>query len=941
MVEAETRDRIFEILLTPKVGDLPADRRLPRELVDLMSLPARPGRGGRQPRIPAGFETKATAELRKQLGSPTVFRNRGAELQLWEENPEGDGALVARLSTKDVQKGETSLAQIHGCRELCKWEGLTPRYILVATKQSGESSFENRLDFQFLKSAIERDELNWVMYREPDRIARNGEAAGALFRNLQSNGVDLYLTDMGRKMNWTTDKLILTTMGGVAEYERTQLAGRTGGALQRRWAEEGRGWPATEKFGFRRTKDKYLEVDPEQWGFIERIHRDYAGLCDPSGRGSLKKLREHIAQQGCLLSKEKVRQILWDPIYTTGEWGVYSKKDGTYYPGRTVEIENPIPAELMAKNQALLRATRGNVTRTPLGTFLLNHVDLVHAKCMNTPVERESGEPKFPRLRGRNYNGRRARRPKSYNHEYPVPPGCRRYTVPAEELDEAVVDLLLELAGSSELQRSYALAASMRTNWVDKPEDLAPLRRGISDLKRSRAQLLRQFTDSGKAGDLSEAETVKEMLQAFNTEIKSLEARIEIVRDFKKTEPSDASAELVESMRRVLRPGDNPTTDQRQRRVALIQTLVSRVIVHDTDWGLEIEVEGALVPDDQSRIPIGVGAHFDEALKACHKPATKGDLSGRSVTGLFGGVAPVWRSRRVPVGVLPYTELTVETLCKMIRWVDERTPSGKFFRKDGENCPWDDAVSGVPQIPNFRCLISMCHGLGTSTRALIRQALGWEEAIRKGRVGPKTEDEITHCFWLAMNDGFGEQLNWREWNEFGRSKAYMPTQTMLCMSAREIDVPIRDLFAAALSLRQGEVENKGALPALRAIQRRKNLVLSSCYSIKQIEVLGFPVWKIRRLRKQDQLVSFNVSGIKTVMYPQWQFLPGAQIHPVAVRIAKIVKDYGVLFIELHDAMNGEGSPPRPSTKPLAKIHEESDWDWIVQSVRDAVEPRSS
>jgi hypothetical protein len=55
-----------------------------------------------------------------------------------------------------------------------------------------------------------------------------------------------------------------------------------------------------QPFGFRPDARDYVEVDPEQWSFVERIHGDHATL-DPLGGGSIRRLRRHLVAMGWAL----------------------------------------------------------------------------------------------------------------------------------------------------------------------------------------------------------------------------------------------------------------------------------------------------------------------------------------------------------------------------------------------------------------------------------------------------------------------------------------------------------------------------------------------------------------------------------------------------------------------------------------------------------------
>lgn len=133
---------------------------------------AAPGRG-RRTRVPSAFETQATRALMDELGEPTIRTYRGSTLQMWEVDRAGDGIVCARLSSEDLDKGETAMGQVHGLRDLSERLELRVRYIVVELRVSGVPDMDERPDFEFLRDRIERGEINWVGYRHPDRVARH------------------------------------------------------------------------------------------------------------------------------------------------------------------------------------------------------------------------------------------------------------------------------------------------------------------------------------------------------------------------------------------------------------------------------------------------------------------------------------------------------------------------------------------------------------------------------------------------------------------------------------------------------------------------------------------------------------------------------------------------------------------------------------------------
>jgi hypothetical protein len=111
-------------------------RPLPR-WEDIVSAVARSGTGGRRKRIDVGFEIEATRELRERYCAPQAIPHRGSLLLIWEMNDDGDGIIAARLSSQDVQKGETAMGQIHNGLALAAGHGLKPACAVVAMPTSG------------------------------------------------------------------------------------------------------------------------------------------------------------------------------------------------------------------------------------------------------------------------------------------------------------------------------------------------------------------------------------------------------------------------------------------------------------------------------------------------------------------------------------------------------------------------------------------------------------------------------------------------------------------------------------------------------------------------------------------------------------------------------------------------------------------------------------
>lgn len=176
-----------------------------------------------------------------------------------------------------------------------------------------------------------------------------------------------------------------------------------------------------------------------------------------------------------LQSPEKMRRILRDPMYVTGEWGASYK--GNWYPGRTIRLARPIPRGVFDRNQDILDGHRGPNTRHPIGTFLLNRIPVVHAACHEAKI---GGRQIY--LRGRVHHSH-----SGYFHSPRCPDDCRGWSVPAAALEGAVVDQLLKLARSPHLQKEWTERARPDADrGRDDPAQLAALRSRLELLHRQR-----------------------------------------------------------------------------------------------------------------------------------------------------------------------------------------------------------------------------------------------------------------------------------------------------------------------------------------------------------------------------------------------------------------------------------------------------------------------
>lgn len=556
----------------------------------------RPGTGGQMPLAVPFTQASATEELVRELGPPRLL----GQLRVWSVNPKGDGILFARLSGRDVKGGETAMGQVAPLRELAASLGLVPRLITVSCSNSGARRYEQRPDFRLAEQAIlEERWCRWVAWRNADRIARDDLPLALFYDLLKQTGTGLYLADLGRAIDWEDDRLELGFRGLMSIEERAAIKQRTHGALERRWIARQRGWPGARPFGFRRNwATKYVEVDPEQWSFVKLIHRRYARLEDGTGVG-LRKLADELRAAGCELSHNRIRRVLQDPIYVTGEYSVTYK--GERVECRPVSIADPIPEELHQRNTELLALTKARHSRTPLGLFCLNGVPIEHQACAHL----RNAKGQRPLLKGRIHKKRAVY---AYRHEPWVPTACVGYVIDQSVLEGAVMSALSEELASSELlelawtSKSPTAADRSLPGFLD-PEERQRISREIGALKRRKAQLARAYRSRLVRGEEVNELAYWDLVGGIQEEVSQLQRCLELSDEFGRQAVRGAPRrDLQEALQRVLSPTPPEDDSERIKRAALVQALVDKVVLRDgPEGGVCVEVHTRVLPRGASR----------------------------------------------------------------------------------------------------------------------------------------------------------------------------------------------------------------------------------------------------------------------------------------------------------------------------------------------------
>lgn len=908
-----------------------------------MSSLGRPGKGGRKPRRPAGSETSAMAEVRKQLGESVIRSHKGARVEIWELDETGTTVIGARLSSEDIGKGQNIMGQIKGGFDLCGDLGLKVRYVVAATRMSGDRPQADRMDLEFIRKWIHAGHIDTVVYREVDRMGRRSGVRDEFWRFLEETGTELYFSTKGRPTDWDEDGLTLAVEGGMADHERRKIVRRTGGGIRQNLLDVGWGWPGCVRFGFKRIDGNAIVVDPKQWKFVQMAFESYAKV-GPTGRGSISRLRTHMVKQGCRISEEGLRKMLRDEIYVTGKWGVTVLDE--YYEGNRIEIPNPISAELQARNIALLESTKGRNSITPFGTYLLNTIPVYHGRCMQIEVERKqprSGKIKrvTPQLRGRGYgDDRRADRPPTYSHYPKTPKCCSRYSVPAELLERTVVDSLLSLAESRELQLAYIQKASEDDSWDIQIEDPQALDREIQALTRGRREIVSDFNEEIRGGDTSAKFRVAKLLDGIDEDIAALTRRKEIALSSRPGPEERDSKSLRADLRRCLTAGPGDPDHLRQKKVALIEALVSKVVVHDSDQGgYEVEIFGHLIPPGSRIVPEEISGHFENALDEIHKPATKSKLSGRFVTGCGEQTnhTPAWRSERVFVREVPY-EYTLDSVKKSIRFAHEKLPPGRMFGRGSS--PYERLRIEHPGLLRTAQIAIVCRKRGTTRDQVIRSAIDVEPGLREGRFGPRSVEEVRTTIRWALEDGMTLDPGWAmRWDSFARKLPYLETYSWLGQILRENGTSLKRVaFEIKAKRRVGQPRIVSGVPAGDP-PKTDRAILVHALSSEELVPFGYDRGKLILLRQKRRLFRLKIEKDQNFYYPKWQFSTEMGPRSIVPEILAILGALGLDEWDLEGVMS-ESSEFGGKTRSLRElVDEEASAEWLIAQIKYRLEVR--
>lgn len=532
----------------------PTATRLARELG--IDLPSREGVKRLEPNF---------TEICDRLGEPHLLtRVNGSPLLVIERNADGDGIEFGRMSTDEDNGGMTAWAQINEMVNFSENRGLRPRWTVMTTENSGARYHGHRPDLALLLLGLCQGWCQWTSWRSVDRMARSLPTGEYVKRLLLGAKTDLYFTEMGRAIDWTTDNLTVLILQILGVEWRNKVWENTSKG-RKALAEAGRGITGQLTPGFLHDDEGWPAQDLKKWPWIEDLI-DMA--CDPGKRGSTREITQALRSKypECRFTQATVRNIIRRDAYFDGV--CIANVDGVDHLCRPIQLVRPIPQEKVRLARRNLDRRKGKATRTNLGTYLAAGITITHVKS----AEAET---------------------------VPVAPQTIR-EVMAYRGPQGSRDVFRKQGFEEQLKRLFLkMARDLPSGHIRSPEEAEALEARIQELKREKERLASECVEDFLGKDWPVIEIAKAMHTATSSvgrELESAERRRrmssvipEVTRDFADFNDRMILGALEEVFEN---RDDDPAINE--LAALILEDGLSEVVIHGIPRDFELEIRGPI-----------------------------------------------------------------------------------------------------------------------------------------------------------------------------------------------------------------------------------------------------------------------------------------------------------------------------------------------------------
>lgn len=495
-------------------------------------------------------------------------------------------AIYTRVSSEEQVKGYSLAEQEQACQE--KAQELGANNIVVYSDEGISGSLLERPGLTKLRDAISRKEIDVLICRDPDRLARNLAHQLIIADECEKYGTELIFT------GWDWQKtpegqLFFAIRGAVSQYEREKIRERMKrGKMQK--AKSGLEPNRIAIFGYRYNEKGQAYIEEREAGIVKDIFRWFISE-DISLTGLAHKLEElGIPAPGGQKKwyKQTVRYILSNPTYTgkhifnkRNDSGIKNNKYVKTKAKRTfraetewIEIPYPeiIDEEIFAQVQEKLARCRRLWSGDPKHVYLLSGL-LRCGKCGNT-------------MTGMRTNYRKPDHPDSIVYSCRRERGARcckpnRY-IKGKPLETTVWEYVVSWINQPE--KIFEYIKNMQNNTTPVDDRILQLTNELQTVEKGRKNIL----DVLATGTTSLDDITKKILKELTDREQALRRQIKTLQAEKYRQLSNKEIEDIASCGKVINKYLDKLTIEEKR--AIIRAFISEITVYGRNKDISINI---------------------------------------------------------------------------------------------------------------------------------------------------------------------------------------------------------------------------------------------------------------------------------------------------------------------------------------------------------------
>lgn len=223
-------------------------------------------------------------------------------------------AVYARVSTDQEIQLHSLEEQMKAFRAKISQH---PGWMLVdvyADEGISGTSVKKRKEFLRMMEDCEAGKVDYIMAKSISRFARNTVECLSYVRHLQSIGVQLYFEKEGLDTATSVSELILTVMAAFAQEESRSISENLKWGIRKRFENGESRW--TKTYGYRKTKDGEIVIEPDEAAIVRMIFKMYQyGITMPDILDELTFMQAPSARGRQTWNKTALKYLLENEKY--------------------------------------------------------------------------------------------------------------------------------------------------------------------------------------------------------------------------------------------------------------------------------------------------------------------------------------------------------------------------------------------------------------------------------------------------------------------------------------------------------------------------------------------------------------------------------------------------------------------------------------------------